>query len=148
MNSQAPPDSPYSDDNKRLSKTKSWGRMINIRAPNAAETAEGDWAGHTASPKSNEEEMAGLLVSEPSASMRTDPMVPKLSRESSADSERSGGTSQIQSGDQTQNSANSRILVRHRSTRPSSQAYDREKETAGPVHDRVSASASLDRHCS
>jgi hypothetical protein len=138
----SPPLSPQgaSDENKRSSKTKSWGRMISIRAANAAEVAEDDCVGPLPT------DCAGHMVSESSESKRTDPAVVKLSRTPSTESsaESASATSKLHNG--AQNSPNPRILVRHRSSRSSSQATEQEKDAAVSMRDRVSASTSLDRH--
>ena len=144
-NSISPPGSPEatSDDSKRLSKMKSWGRMISIRT-SAAESVEDNWAGQSPSKlKSNEQEMAGLLVSNTSASVRIDPSAVNLQQTPSAEPANAGGATQLQNG-AALNSA--RILVRHRSSRSSSLILDLDKSTAGAMH--VSAKTSMDRHCS
>jgi hypothetical protein len=131
-----------SDDNKRISKMKSWGRMISIRATSTAESAEDNSAGRSASQlSSNEHERSGPMISE--SSLRADPVAGRLPQTPSAEPASPGGSSQFQNG--AQNSPNSRILVRHRSTRTSSHVLDQEKDVTSSM--RNSARTSRDRHC-
>ncbi len=100
-----------SNENTRMNKTKSWGRMISIRAQIAAESADQDItvqaAGKSASQTiSNEQELAELVVDGSSEPTRTDSKIPQTS---------STGSQCIQNRSQSPEAQ--RVFVRHRSCR-------------------------------